>query len=120
MTTAVIESVVSTLGALVAGRCYPEGEAPETPAPPFIIWQDTVSTVMNTLSDGSPIDQMRMQVDCYARTKLDLLTLAGQVRDALESAALDGSINNVCISTQGVYEPAVKLQREIMEFSIWH
>ena len=119
MSTATITAIITLLSPLVSGRFHPDGEAPQSPKPPYMIWNDVTSSVSNTLSEGINIDQMRMQIDVFARRKMDLLVLVDQIRAAMEAAAISEAIPNICLTAQGMFEPEVKLQREILEFSIW-
>ena len=109
------KNVQSTLGALVSGRCYPL-VSPEKPVTPYLIYQNVANTPEVTLSDGIPISNTRMQIDCYAKTYGEVKSLS----DAVQNAMANASYTNVPLMQQDLYESDVKLYRVQMDYSLWY
>jgi len=109
------EQVFTALSPLVSGRVYP-AVAPNNVTVPYIVYLRVASTPENTLADGQPIQQTRLQVDVYDKTYLGAQTLAEQVKTALTAPP----VNAVQILEQDQYEPDVRLHRVIHDYSIWH
>ena len=109
------ETLFSTLTGLVSGRVYPM-TAPDSPVAPFIIYQNITNSPENTLSDGIPINNTRMQIDAYAKTYADVKILAASIQSTMQSA----SFTNILSTNQDLYEQEVKLYRVQMDYSIWY
>jgi hypothetical protein len=70
----------------------------------------------NTLADGAPIENTRLQVDCFDTTYAAAVALAETVKAAIKSSA----ITHVLLLEQDQFEPEALLHRVILDFSIWH
>src|SRR5574340_121579 len=109
------ETVFSALSGLVAGRVYPS-VAPDGAVAPFIVYQRVGSSPENTLADGQPVQQTRMQIDAYATTYAAAQTLAQQIEAAMTAAPVSG----IQIMDMDGYEADVKLHRVTQDYSIWY
>lgn len=92
--------------------------ATQNTAPPYLIYQRVSSTVNNVL-DGNgnpPINNTRMQIDCWGRNYAECQALAASVTTAM----LGWFLQNVKLDEQDGYEEDVKLYRVILDFNIWH
>jgi hypothetical protein len=99
-----------------AEKVFPN-TVPADIAPPYAVYAVVGSAPENTLAQGVSIDNDRYQVDVYAKTKAEVLTLARAVRAAMLSIAWPVSV--IFLSRTDVYEADVKLHRALCEFSVW-
>ena len=112
------EAIVHTaLSALLAGRVYPD-VAPSGAALPRIVYQqaggESAAYVDNTLADK---EHSRMQVACWAKTRLAAVALMKQSEGALmASPATSCRPIGARIS---VYEEETQLYGCRQDFSIW-
>lgn len=110
-----IENTIYTaLSGLASGRVYPI-VMPEKGTVPAIVYQRISSTPENTLDGGATIDQIRIQVDTYAKTYAEAKNLASQVRTALESSSAKATLQ----TDVDFFEPDVKLYRVTQDFYCW-
>lgn len=108
------EDLFAALSSLANGRVYPM-VAPDNVAKPYIVYQNISNMPENTLADGVPINNARMQIDCYDKTYAGVKALAASVSSAMAAA----SFINLPLMSQDIYESDVKLFRVSMDFSIW-
>ncbi len=106
--------VFDALRALVSNRCYPL-VMPQNPTYPAIVYSRISSNPENVLEGGSTIDQVRIQIDCYATTYGSAKSLAEQVRTAMEQASFKGTLQ----FDFDDYEPDVKVYRVVQDYYIW-
>jgi len=106
------EQVYAALSPLVSGRVYPS-VAPNNVTAPYIVYFRVASTPENTLADGQPIQQTRLQVDVYDKTYLGPQTLAEQAKPALTAPP----VKAIQILAHAPYAPAVRLHRVIHDYS---
>jgi hypothetical protein len=109
------QQLATTLSALVSGRIYPL-TAPDSPVTPYIVYHNIANTPENTLADGVPINNSRIQVDCYDKTYSAVKTLAASVISSMSVAPF----TNIATLNQDIYEAEVKLFRVQQDFSIWY
>ncbi|MFA5170423.1 MAG: DUF3168 domain-containing protein [Sulfuriferula sp.] len=109
------ETLQATLSTLVGGRVYPL-VAPDSPVKPYIIYQNIANSPNNTLADGVPINNTRMQIDCYDVTYAGVKNLAAGIIAAMATA----SFTNILTMNQDLFEPDPKLYRIQHDFSIWY
>lgn len=107
-------SVFDALEGLVSGRCYPL-QMPQEPTYPAIVYSRIASEPQNRLEGGASLDQVRVQIDCYATTYEGAKTLSASVRSAMESASLGATLQ----LDLDLYEPEVKVYRVTMDFYVW-
>jgi hypothetical protein len=109
------QTLAALLGPLVSMRVYPL-VAPDSPVTPYIVYQNIANSPENTLADGVPINNTRMQIDVYDKTYAGVKALAASVVAAMAGA----SFTNVPGINQDLYEADVRLYRVLMENSIWY
>jgi hypothetical protein len=76
----------ATANALLAGRVYRHGSAPQNVARPYVTWSMPAGDADYTL-DGPDADHARIQVDCWHDTDAGVEALGVAVRNALEQQA---------------------------------
>lgn len=103
-----------TLTDLVDGRCYPL-VMPQNPVLPALVYTRQSSDPQYRLEGGASLNQVRIEVDCYADTYTDAKALSESVRLAMEAASYKGTL----IFDSDFYEPEVKLYRVVMDFYVW-
>ena len=99
---------------LVASRCYPL-MMPQNPTLPALVYSRQASKPEYRLEGGSSLSQVRVEIDCYAKSYEEAKSLASQVRSAMELAAFKGTM----IFDTDFYEPDVKLYRVVLDFYVW-
>jgi hypothetical protein len=109
------ETLQATLSALVGGRVYPM-VAPDSPTKPYIIYQNIANSPNNTLADGVPINNTRMQIDCYDITYANVKNLSASISAAMAAA----SFSNILTMNQDLYEQDPMLYRVQQDYSIWY
>lgn len=103
-------AVTSVIGAGSNAKIFKD-IAPQEVVPPYVTY-GTVggSGPLNYLGEAPAMDRGRVQVDCFSRSRPEVVDLAKAVRAALEADAY-------MISTpRSLYETATKLYRFILEF----
>lgn len=113
--TTLIEDLQTLLNPLAAGGSWYMLNDQEPPTLPFIVFQSIVSPTNNSFQGPSNLQNTRVQIDMFGLRMSDVITVA----NAIESALLASNIGNVQLSVQDMYEPAVKLSRRMMEYSVW-
>lgn len=109
------EQVVTALGLIAGGRVFPN-IAPNNTQAPYLVYLRVMATPENTLADGIPINNTRLQIDCFEATYSGAQALAASVKAAL----IASSISHVLLSEQDQFEVEALLHRVILDFSIWH
>lgn len=110
-------ALVPLLTGLVAGRIYPD-VAPSGAGLPRIVYQQVGGQAMTYLEGALPDkENARMQVVCWAATRLAAINLAKQVEAAIVAApACQASPIGARISG---YEQDTNLFSSHQDFSIW-
>ncbi|MDD0814283.1 DUF3168 domain-containing protein [Curvibacter sp. HBC28] len=105
------------LSALVAGRAYPD-VAPADAALPRIVYQQVGGQAIN-YTEGTLSDQenARMQIACWATTRLAAIELMKQAEAALLAAPVIQV--EVMGARQSDFEPDTGLYASRQDFSIW-
>jgi len=106
--------IFDALKDLVADRCYPL-MMPQNPVLPAIVYSRQASDPQYRLEGGSSLSQVRVEIDCYAKTYDEAKSLSAEVRSAMEAASYKGTM----IFDADFYEPDVKLYRVILDFYVW-
>ena len=109
------EQLFTALSGVVGGRVFPN-IAPNNIAKPYLVYSRVASTPENTLADGVPVENTRVQIDCLDTTYADVIALAQAVKAAMKASGL----TNLLLLEQDQYEPDALLHRVILDFSIWH
>jgi len=114
-----IQSDIKTaLAAVASGRVYPEA-APDNAALPFVVYRKVAADPLMTLQGYAGQTRFTIVFDCWARTYAEAITLADQVRTAVEAAAaLKPQYREP--ADPDVYEPSVDQFVEPVVYSIWH
>lgn len=109
-------SIKSALGSLVGNRVYPD-TTPDNPVFPLIVYQQVGGMALETLdSTLCDLDNARMQIVVWAKTRLEATTLARSARQAM--------VGTLKATTYGApvskYEEALKLYGNRTDFSVWY
>jgi hypothetical protein len=107
-------SIQSVLNNCASNGSY-QDIAPQGTETPYIVWTEVVSTTNNTFEGASDLQNLRLQVDIYAKMQ----GTRSLVTAAVIAAMAGASFTNIQISSQNLYEAEVKLFRTILEFSVW-
>ena len=110
-------ALVTLLTGLVAGRIYPD-VAPSGAALPRIVYQQVGGQAMTYLEGALPDkENARMQVVCWAATRLAAINLAKQVEAAIVAApVIQADAIGARISG---FEQDTNLYSSQQDFSIW-
>ena len=79
-------SVVALLGGDTL-RLYPFGQQDDNVVYPYVVWQNVTGSPENYLAQRPDADSFTLQVDVYADTPDQAITVAAAVRDAIEPHA---------------------------------
>jgi hypothetical protein len=109
------QDIFTALSSVVGGRVFPN-IAPGNVQKPYVVYARVSSAPENTLANGSPIDNTRLQVDCFDVTYAGAALLADAVKAALDASA----ITHLLLMEQDQFEPDALLHRVILDFSLWH
>jgi hypothetical protein len=114
-----IQSDIKTALAGIAGnRVYPEA-APENATLPLVVYRKTGAEPLMTLQGYAGMTRFSFVFECWARTYAEAITLADQVRTAIEAAAaLKPQYRD--FADPDDYEPAVDQFLESVAYSFWH
>lgn len=108
----------ATLGALVAGRCYPAGTA-DSPTLPRITYAIVGGVPLNYVEDTlSDHDHHRVQLSVWAATHNAAELLMRQAE-----AAMQASMQFTARRIGGpltAYEPDTKIHGRHQDFNVWH
>lgn len=109
--------LTAVLSPLAGGRVYPDF-APDNAARPYIVYQQVGGPSPNYLEKAVPDGRgARMQVACWADTRLAASALALQVEDALvQATAFDTESAGALVATA---DPDTRLRGARQDFLIW-
>lgn len=99
----------SAVTTIVGQRIHGSGYSTQDTSQPYIVWQVISTAPENTLSCTPDSDDIRVQVDCYARSESQARALATAVRDALEEPSY-------MLMAWNDYEKDTSLYRWSMDF----
>ena len=110
-------ALVPLLTGLVSGRIYPD-VAPSGAGLPRIVYQQVGGQAINYTEGTIPDkENARMQVVCWAATRLAAINLAKQVEAAIKTApSMQAEAIGARISG---YEQDTNLYSSMQDFSIW-
>jgi hypothetical protein len=80
-------TVTALLGTGVNLRLYSFGEAPESVAKPYAVWQVVNGNPENYLAGRPDVDGFTLQVDVYGATATSVRQVRDAIRDAIELSA---------------------------------
>jgi len=107
----------------ITTRCYPV-MLPQNPVYPLILYTKISGMRDHHLNGSSGKAHPRFQIDAWGETYAQAKSLAGAIRDALDS--YEGTVDTtkigscLLISEIDTYESEIKIFRTIMDFIIWH
>lgn len=108
------EDVFDLLKSLVSNRCYPL-QIPQNGALPAIVYQRIANTPNNQLEGKPTLDQVRMQIDAYAKTYKAAKLLGKSIRTAMENAPFSATLQ----SDDDLFEPETDVYRVSLDFYIY-
>lgn len=108
-------TLVTALSAIVA-RVYPDIAETGT-ALPYVTYQQVGGTPVNYLAGvGSDKKNARIQINVWATTRIEAMTLIRQVEDAMVASPLYGLIEG---GAQARYDEETKTRGATQDFSFW-
>jgi hypothetical protein len=109
--------VYEVLKGLVGGRVYPD-VAPEGTPVPYITYQAVGGAPVNFLSGDRPDKtNTRMQVNVWAKSRIEASELGAQIEDAIRAAtALQTEVLTGRVAT---YDETTRYRGAIQDFSLW-
>lgn len=105
--------IFTALSTAFSTRLYPLA-APEDVVRPFGVYSRVAA---NPVTLSGSINSTEMQIDVYANTYAEALTLATSAQTAIAAAS---TLKSSQIQAVDEYEPETKLYRVILEFTAWH
>lgn len=112
-----LPKVYTALSALAGGRVYPD-ILPQNVTLPAITFFRVSGRHEVSMGGSSGLDNLRVQVDCWASSRSDADTLAESVRTAM-FAATTFSVGGVD-GPMDTYEDDTLIYRTSMDFSVWN
>jgi len=82
------------VAAIVGTKVYPR-TAPQGVKIPYIVYTIVSVTPTDTKDRPSPVDAIRVQIDCYDRTYLGCETLNAATRDAMDAYEIGATVAGV-------------------------
>jgi hypothetical protein len=109
-------SIKTALASVAGGRVYPD-TPPDNPTFPCIVYQQVGGDVINPLECTDPnLDNARIQVWVWAKTRLEASSVMRQAR-----IALTGSLKAFALGAPvSEYQSDTKLYGSRTDFSIWY
>jgi hypothetical protein len=109
-------SIKTALVSVAGGRVYPD-VPPDNPTFPLIVYQQVGGDVINPLECTDPnLDNARIQVWVWSKTRLEASSVMRQVR-----VALTGSLKAFALGAPvSDYQSDTKLYGSRTDFSIWY
>lgn len=106
----------AALDPLVSGRVYPD-VTPDNPTLPCIVYQQVGGEAVNFVEGTLPdMNNARVQLHVWAKTRLEASTLAQQARAALTSALGATTLG----APTSLYEEPLKLYGSRCFYGIWY
>jgi hypothetical protein len=110
-------AVFAALQSLAGGRVFPD-VAPENTPVPYITYQAVGGEPVNFLSGGNPgKTNTRMQMNVWAKTRLEASALGAQVEDVMR-AAVDLQ-PDVLTGRVATYDETTLYRGTMQDFSLW-
>ena len=110
-----VMSALAVAAHVADGRVFPN-IAPNNAQTPYVVYARISSAPETTRDNGAPIDNVRLQLDCFDTTYAGAVAVAEAVKAALAASA----ITHLLLLEQDQFEPEALLHRVILDFSIWH
>lgn len=99
----------------IGSAVYPE-VAPEGKAAPYVVYTQFSGHRIGDLQGDSGLGNPHFQIDVYASTKSQTVSLKNELRDAILASA---TLSAVFLNDGSMYEPDTKLYRHRQDFSFW-
>lgn len=110
-------TITALLEGLVDGRLYPD-VGPDTSVYPFITYQQVGGRSLQYLEKTLPgHEHARLQVNVWAKTRLEANQLARAVAHALVQSPMPCETYGAFAA---IYEPAIKKYGTRQDFGLWH
>lgn len=77
----------SSVTALIGTRFYPAASAPQGVTKPYATYQNISGVPENYINQVPDVDEYGIQVDCFAESYAQVVSLAEAIRDAVEPVA---------------------------------
>jgi len=90
---------------------------PDQQDAPFVVYSGVGSAPENTLANGLPIENERIQIDVWSRSYAEARTLGATVRAAI--LAIPAPISVFLISEFESFDPNVKMFRRVQDYSFF-
>ena len=114
--TTLIEDLQALLTTLApAGGVWYAANTQEPPTYPYIVFMRVISSANVTLNGPSNLQSTRVQFDIISRAVGEAVAL----ETALESAMNGWSVQNEAMSSQDLYEEAIRCYRVSKDYLIW-
>lgn len=84
---------------------------------PAVTYSRVSTSHENDLDGYAGLDNLRIQVDCYAESYMEARAVAAQVKQAMEAATNFTAIRS---SDRDIYEASTDIHRVITDFSVWY
>lgn len=108
--------LVTTIGALVSGRVYPDF-APAGATLPYVIYQQVGGSVINPIDGTDPgKENSRIQFGAWAETRSAANALMRQIEDAVRPAPLNGRPASALIAR---YDDGSHIRGAQQDFYFW-
>ena len=107
------EQLFSALSGVAGGRVFPN-VAPNNVAKPYVVYSRVASTPENTLADGVPVENTRIQIDCLDTTYAAVISLAEAVKAARGKAVGDKLSQDTALAvgnTRAEFEAFIKQEQ---------
>lgn len=114
-----LDQLQTLLAPLAAGGAWYGLNAAQPPVYPYITWQRITSTTSNTLDGPTNLQNTRVQVDIFSPDIYAANAIGIALDAAMQAASVAGTLTNVQLSSQDIYEFDVRCHRITKDFSVW-
>ena len=114
--------IVTALAGVASGKVFPQFVNADID-PPFVVYRIASKDPLQTIDGTVHLRNSTAAFECYAENYNDALTLAGQVRSAIEGSVPlnSGSVVQYEDTAPGEeYQPAVDMFMEPVYYGFWH
>lgn len=108
--------LLTVLDPLVGGRVYAD-VGPEDVVKPYLTFQQVGGTPVNFMSGIPDKRNGRFQINVWATSRLEAMSLIRQVEDAVRLSTVLNAVTDG--GAVAVYEPETELSGARQDFSIW-
>jgi hypothetical protein len=109
--------IFDAIKSLTSNRCYPD-KAPQNPTPSYTVFQQVGGQALNYLESAAVGKRnARIQIACWATTRIAANALARSVEDAMVASSLKAYVLSAFTAD---FDEETKLFGARQEFSIWY